>query len=212
MKMRASLAMLVLCPLVSCGNKNEQNRPNVIYILADDLGYGDLSCMGQQRFHTPNIDRLASEGLLMTRHYSGTSVSAPSRSCLITGQHTGHTPIRGNKEWPVEGQHPFPSSAYNIFEYMSDAGYATAPYLYHDQALKFIRENTSSEKPFFMLYATALPHAELRLPQEEIDGCKGDFLPEKEFKGCDSGPNYKKGGIWVSTTCPCGIRFDDIPA
>ena len=105
MNIRTSLAMgMALCPLVSCGDKTQQNRPNVIYILADDLGYGDLSCMGQQRFSTPNIDRLASEGLLMTRHYSGTSVSAPSRSCLITGQYTGHTPIRGNKELPVEGQ------------------------------------------------------------------------------------------------------------
>ena len=257
MKIRTSLAMgLALCPLVSCNNKPEQSRPNVIYILADDLGYGDLSCMGQQRFSTPNIDHLASEGLLMTRHYSGTSVSAPSRSCLITGQHTGHTPIRGNKEWPVEGQHPFPASAYNVFEYMSDSGYATgvfgkwglgapetegapehqgvtefygyncqriahnyypehlwhngekvilegnqgtgegqyAPYLCHDQALKFIRENTSAEKPFFLFYATPLPHAELRLPEEEIASCVGDFLPEKEFKGCDSGPRYKKGG------------------
>jgi len=71
-------------------------KPNVIYILADDLGYGDLSCYGQQKFQTPNIDRLATEGLRFTAHYSGNTVCSPSRAVLMTGQHSGHCHIRGN--------------------------------------------------------------------------------------------------------------------
>ena len=82
----------------------EQTRPNVVFILADDLGYGDLSCYGQEKFETPNIDRLAQNGMRFTQCYSGTTVSAPSRSCLITGTHSGHTAIRGNKELAPEGQ------------------------------------------------------------------------------------------------------------
>ena len=66
----------------------EQTRPNVVFILADDLGYGDLSCYGQEKFETPNIDRLAQNGMRFTQCYSGTTVSAPSRSCLITGTHS----------------------------------------------------------------------------------------------------------------------------
>ncbi|MBN2029196.1 sulfatase-like hydrolase/transferase, partial [bacterium] len=75
-----------------------RRKPNIIYILADDLGYGDLSCYGQQRFSTPHLDRMAAEGIRFTQHYSGSTVCAPSRSSLMTGLHTGHTPIRGNQE------------------------------------------------------------------------------------------------------------------
>lgn len=101
-------------------------NPNIIFILADDLGYADISCMGQTKFSTPNIDRLASQGMMFSQHYSGSSVSAPSRSCLITGQHTGHTMIRGNKELPVEGQHPMSSDIYTIFKMLKDNGYKTS--------------------------------------------------------------------------------------
>lgn len=72
------------------------DKPNIIYIMADDLGYGDLSCMGQQQFKTPYIDQLRAEGMLFTQFYSGSTVCAPSRSCIMTGQHTGHTTVRGN--------------------------------------------------------------------------------------------------------------------
>ena len=86
-----------MLPLAACTDSGQQQeKPNVIFIIADDLGYGDLSCYGQERFQTPNIDSLAADGVIFTRHYAGTSVSAPSRSSLITGLHTGHTPIRGN--------------------------------------------------------------------------------------------------------------------
>ena len=71
-------------------------KPNVIYILADDLGYGDLSCYGQKKLQTPNIDRLASEGMKFTDHYSGSTVCSPSRACLMTGQHPGRVHCRGN--------------------------------------------------------------------------------------------------------------------
>ena len=80
-------------------------KPNVIYILADDLGYGDLSCYGQKHFQTPNIDALAAKGMEFTQHYSGSAVCAPSRCTLMTGQHTAHAPIRGNGKVEPEG-HP----------------------------------------------------------------------------------------------------------
>jgi len=104
------------------------NKPNIIYILADDLGYGDLSCYGQQKFETPNIDRLAAEGMMFTQHYSGSTVCAPSRSSLLTGLHTGHTPIRGNKELKTEGQLPLPDSSITIAELLKSAGYATGAF------------------------------------------------------------------------------------
>jgi len=104
------------------------SKPNIIYILADDLGYGDLSCYGQTKFSTPNIDALAKEGILFTQHYAGSSVCAPSRSSLLTGLHTGHTPVRGNKEVRPEGQWPLPDSSYTIAELLKDNGYATGAF------------------------------------------------------------------------------------
>lgn len=103
-------------------------KPNIIYILADDLGYGDLSCYGQTKFLTPNIDRLAEEGIRFTQHYSGSTVCAPSRSTLMTGLHTGHTPIRGNKEWKPEGQWPLSADAFTLAEMLKNNGYATGAF------------------------------------------------------------------------------------
>ena len=74
----------------------EGEKPNLVYLLLDDAGYGDLSCYGQQKFATPNMDRLAAEGLRFTQHYSGSTVCAPTRCCLMTGVHTGHSYVRGN--------------------------------------------------------------------------------------------------------------------
>src|SRR6185436_18030208 len=79
-------------------------KPNVIFILADDLGYGDLGCFGQTKIKTPNLDRMAAEGMRFTQAYAGTTVCAPSRCALMTGQHTGHCAIRGNREIKPEGQ------------------------------------------------------------------------------------------------------------
>jgi arylsulfatase A-like enzyme len=103
----------------------QSQRPNIIFILADDLGYGDLSAYGQKLFQTPNIDKLATEGLKFTSHYSGSPVCAPSRSALMTGLHSGHTYIRGNKEVQPEGQWPLPSEAFTLTEMLKGAGYVT---------------------------------------------------------------------------------------
>lgn len=113
--------------------KATPDKMNVIYILADDLGYGDLGCTGQRKFTTPNIDRLRAEGILFTNHYSGSTVSAPSRSCLMTGQHTGHTFIRGNAPAAKtlsarEGQYPLPGDTYTLARMFKEAGYATGAF------------------------------------------------------------------------------------
>src|SRR5438067_8484670 len=79
-----------------------KHKPNIIFILADDLGYGDLGCYGQTRIKTPNIDRLAAEGLRFTQCYAGSTVCAPSRAALMTALHTGHVRIRGNAAVPLQ--------------------------------------------------------------------------------------------------------------
>ena len=99
-----------------------QDKPNIVYILADDLGYGDLSCYGQEKFQTPNIDKLATNGMRFTQHYSGSTVCAPSRSCLITGQHTGHTDVRGNAKAAMKDE------TVSIGEIMKQAGYSTGAF------------------------------------------------------------------------------------
>ena len=102
--------------------------PNVIFILADDLGYGDLGFLGQQYIQTPALDRLASQGMRFSQHYSGAPVCAPSRSTLLTGLHTGHTPIRGNFEIQPEGQYPMPDTLLTLGEIFQEAGYRTAAF------------------------------------------------------------------------------------
>lgn len=106
-----------------------KQKPNIIYILADDLGYGDLSSYGQVNFKTPHIDKLAENGIKFTQHYTGSAVCAPSRSSLMTGLHTGHTPIRGNRELKgQEGQEPIPASSITIAEVLKDAGYTNGAF------------------------------------------------------------------------------------
>jgi len=144
--MRTNIVFTILLTAffaISCHRENAvNNRPNIIYILADDLGYGDLGCYGQQKIETPNIDRLAETGMLFTQHYSGSPVCAPSRCVLLTGKHTGHAHIRGNDEWgergPVwdyvemirnpelEGQRPLPEGTVTIGTLLQQAGYRTA--------------------------------------------------------------------------------------
>ena len=74
-------------------------KPNIIYIMCDDMGYGDLGCYGQSYISTPNIDNMAKEGMRFTQAYAGSPVSAPSRASFMTGQHSGHCEVRGNKEY-----------------------------------------------------------------------------------------------------------------
>lgn len=117
-----------------------QEKPNIIYIMCDDMGYGDLACYGQQYIATPNIDRMAAEGMRFTQAYAGSPVSAPSRASFMTGQHTGHTHVRGNreywnkfgtvqygvvKEYKVTGQEPYDTAHVVIPEIMKDNGYTT---------------------------------------------------------------------------------------
>ncbi|MCH2386575.1 MAG: sulfatase-like hydrolase/transferase, partial [Opitutales bacterium] len=105
-----------------------ERPPNIVYILADDLGWGDLSLYGQKYFQTPNIDRIAKEGIQFTQHYSGSTVCAPSRSCLMTGLHTGNTPIRGNFEIRPEGQMAMPAESVTIAEVLKAEGYVTGAF------------------------------------------------------------------------------------
>lgn len=105
-----------------------QTKPNIIFILADDLGYGELGCYGQQKIETPNIDRLAKQGLKFTQFYSGSTVCAPARASFMTGLHTGHTVIRGNRPAQPEGQMPLPDSIVTFVNLLQNNGYATAAF------------------------------------------------------------------------------------
>jgi arylsulfatase len=116
-----------------------QRRPNVIYILADDLGYGELGCTGQKWIRTPCLDRMAAEGMRFTQHYAGSPVCAPSRCVLLTGKHTGHAAIRNNGKpkgakferlrekygCKFPGQNPLPAEEVTLAEKLQQAGYAT---------------------------------------------------------------------------------------
>lgn len=99
--------------------------PNLVYVLADDLGYGELGCYGQRHIRTPNLDRLAAEGMRFTQHYAGSPVCAPSRCVLLTGRASGHAAIRDNLERQPEGQLPLPAAEITVAEVLRAAGYAT---------------------------------------------------------------------------------------
>ena len=101
-------------------------KPNIIFILSDDLAQGDLGCYGQKLIQTPNIDRLAAEGTRYTQAYCGTTVCAPSRTSLLTGLHMGHSPLRANREIGAEGQMPLPADTVTVSQLLKNAGYATA--------------------------------------------------------------------------------------
>lgn len=103
-------------------------KPNVIYILADDLGYGDLSAYGQGHFQTPHIDALAKKGIMFKQHYSSAPVCAPARGALMTGLHTGHGVVRGNYEVQPEGQYPMPADTFTLAKLFKNAGYATGAF------------------------------------------------------------------------------------
>ena len=131
--MKHYLILFLIAGFFSCSEKSPTeippySPPNVIFILADDLGYGDLGFLGQQYIETPNIDRLAAEGMFFTQHYSGSPVCAPSRSAFMTGLHTGHTPIRGNSEVQPEGQYPMPDTLLTIAKIFQKAGYVTGAF------------------------------------------------------------------------------------
>jgi arylsulfatase len=282
-KINSSLHLIVptvLSSLFSANSFAETKKPNIIYILADDLGYAELGCYGQQKIETPNIDRLASEGIRFTQFYAGAPVSAPSRSTLLTGLHTGHTPIRGNDEmasrgdvWDraamidnpsLEGQAPMPAGTITIASVLKNGGYNTAcigkwglgypgsvstpdkmgfdffygyncqrqahdyypPFLYRNEKREFLdnkviykrgqalKKNTdvyadsiyakyqqknyapdlmfkeliqyvqsNKQHPFFLYWATPIPHAPLQAPQKWIDHYVRKFGNETPYTG-----------------------------
>src|SRR3954464_13249785 len=116
---------------VSAQKATVNRKPNIIYIYADDLGYGELGCYGQQKIKTPNLDRMAREGMRFTQHYTSTPVCAPARCMLMTGRHGGHSYIRGNYEMggfadSLEGgQMPLPEGILTIPKMLKQAGYTT---------------------------------------------------------------------------------------
>jgi arylsulfatase len=140
--LKVSLFSAAAAGSAPAAQKQSADKPNIIYILADDLGYGELGCFGQQKIETPNIDQLCRTGMRFTSHYSGAPVCAPSRCVLMTGMHTGHAFIRGNDEWAsrgkvwdyqamfdnpkLEGQRPLPAGTQTIGTLLQASGYKTA--------------------------------------------------------------------------------------
>lgn len=246
----------------------ELPRPNIVFILADDLGYGDLGCYGQTKIRTPNLDRMAAEGMRFTAHYSGNNVCAPARCVLMSGKHPGHAFIRDNRQAKAiglpfdEGQIPVPPGELHLPLTLKKLGYTTgafgkwglgpmgstgdpqkqgidrffgyncqavahnyyptslwdnsrlqpldnprfaahqklpadadtnapgtyarfsareyAPDVIGLQALQFIRENKA--RPFFLYYATTVPHLALQVPEDSLKEYEGKF-PEVPYPG-----------------------------
>ena len=122
-RIRLPLVTLLLAPLAilhAAEPAKSPAKPNIIYILLDDAGYGDFGCYGQTAFTTPHVDEMASEGMKFTRHYAGAAVCAPSRTALITGLHTGHSRVRAN------GPATIPDTDLTVPRLLKDAGYQTA--------------------------------------------------------------------------------------
>jgi arylsulfatase A len=124
MKRLAVLFSFVILAAVSIANGGD--KPNIIFILSDDIAQGDLGCYGQKLIQTPRLDRMAAEGTRYMQAYTGTTVCAPTRSCLMTGLHMGHCPVRANREIQPEGQMPLPEGTYTVAKLLKANGYATA--------------------------------------------------------------------------------------
>jgi arylsulfatase A-like enzyme len=262
----------------------DTTRPNIVYVLADDLGYGDLGVYGSTKIETPNLDALARNGMVFTQHYSGAPVCAPARYMLLTGQHAGHAYVRGNDEWrerpsasggdvwsfadmekdpALEGQRPLPEDTVLFPRRLQSVGYTTglvgkwglgaphthsiptkmgfdffygyncqrqahnhypvhlyrnegrvalrnklvgrkarladgadpskpesyaqfnqqdyAPELMFDEMLRFVSENR--DKPFFLYWATTLPHVPLQAPQRWVEYYEKKYGPEAPYLG-----------------------------
>lgn len=133
MKTGIKIALLfLLFTSTAFSQQIKKGFPNIIYIYADDMGYGELGCYGQQKMKTPNLDRMAAEGIRFLQHYSSAPVCAPSRAMLMTGKHAGHSYIRGNYELggfadsAERGQMPLPSEAFTVADLLKHKGYKTA--------------------------------------------------------------------------------------
>ena len=139
MKYVSAIAVLFVCgfasltePCAACESVDASDKVNIVFILADDLGYGELGCYGQQKIRTPNIDQLAAEGMRFLQHYTGAPVCAPARCTLMTGQHLAHAEIRGNRDSGngrlFPGQWPITDEIVTIAEVLKAAGYRTGAF------------------------------------------------------------------------------------
>ena len=279
-KKNTLLFFLIIIVSFGCSSGEETSqKPNIIFFLADDLGYGEIGVYGQEKIQTPNIDALAESGMLFTQHYSGAPVCAPARYVFLTGQHTGHAFIRGNDEWKergdvwdyqnaclvptFEGQRPIPENTVTLGKILKQEGYTTsilgkwglgapetegipnlqgfdyfygyncqrqahnlypphlwentkkdtlrnemviphtkldasvdpyqessyekftqeeyAPEKIHQKSLEFIR--AKSDQPFFMYYASPLPHLPLQAPEKYVDEYRGILGDEEPYSG-----------------------------
>lgn len=284
---RLSFFILFIILLNSCKTEDQSIPPNIIFILADDLGYNELGCYGQNKIETPNIDALGARGIKFTQHYAGAPVCAPSRCIFLTGQHAGHAYVRGNDEWNsrgdvwnfekavndpnLEGQYPMPLDSITIAELLKTKGYKTgmvgkwglgaplsdgiptkqgfdffygyncqrqahtyypkhlwkneekvwlnnelvapgtplnhladslkkssyqkytqneyAPTLMQKEAINFIDKN--KEHPFFLYYASPIPHLPLQAPQRWVHYYENKFGNENPYPGGKGYfPNY----------------------
>ena len=304
--MKPLIIMAMFLVLNSC--EEEPKPPNIIYILADDLGYGELGAYGQNIIETPNINALAKNGMLFTQHYSGSPVCAPSRSVLLTGMHTGHTYIRGNDEWKergdvwnyeavfndhnLEGQRPLLDSIKTFPELIQEHGYNTAfigkwglgapetegvpnnqgfnyffgyncqrqahtlfpthlwenenkiilnnkliaphsnlekgsdpnnsdsylnfslneyaPDLMHGKAIDFIESNLNN--PFFLLYASPLPHVPLQAPIKWVNYYRGKLGSEKPYTGKSYFPNPSPRATYAAMISTLDEQVGDLVA
>jgi arylsulfatase A len=246
-----TIATLALLLLTGCARARDEHSdaasslhrpPNIILIVSDDLGVGEVGCYGQTIIRTPSIDRLAGEGVRFTNAYSGSCVCAPARCTLLTGLHTGHAPIRDNRELSPTGQEPLPAESVTLAELLRRQGYATAaigkwglgapgsvgdpksqgfdhffgylcqrhahnhcpsylyrdgevvsipenkdvwprgeiavgaryaPDLFRDEAISFLRGHRDG--PFFLLFATPVPHVALQVPDDSLNEYRGEI-------------------------------------
>lgn len=278
---RVLAAILGIALITEGCDSTVQDHPNIILIIADDLGYADIGSYGQTKIETPNIDRLAAGGLRFTRHYAGSPVCAPSRCVLLTGMHTGHSQVRGNDEWTergdvwnyramiadstLEGQKPLADTTVTIASILKEQGYLTgaigkwglgaphtagspnrqgfdlfygyncqrmahtyypthlwrngrrewlandtlpphtgfdpgadpldpssyekfnladyAPDLMFREVLDFI--DSCAGKPFFLYWATPIPHVALQAPDEWVEKYRTKFGEEEPYTGTD---------------------------
>ncbi|MEZ5964343.1 MAG: arylsulfatase [Planctomycetota bacterium] len=249
--LQIQLRRLSLLALLAVGSVAAQEaRPNIVLIMADDLGIGELGCYGQTKIRTPNIDALAAQGMRFTEAYSGSCVCAPARCTILMGQHTGHCYVRDNKELDGfqrgnrEGQEPLPADTPTLGRWLQARGYATAavgkwglggpettgvpweqgfdlfygylcqrqahnyypehlwrndqkvelegnawhnltgahyaPDLMLEEALGWLRKHT--EAPFFLYYATPVPHAALQVPDDSLQEYATAF-DEEPYEG-----------------------------
>ena len=210
-----------------CGTPAERShqdheKPNIIYILADDLGYGDLGSYGQKNIKTPNLDRLAEEGMRFTQHYSGSTVCAPSRAVLMTGLHSGHAPIRDNREIMPIGQYPLQYGTVTFPKILQEAGYVTgafgkwglgAPDSEGSPALqgfdRFFGLLCQRRSHFF--YPEFLFNVEPGKPAERVslEGNKTEDASTENFQRPGSGPPIERGQYSVNVMTNEALAFID---